>query len=175
MASPVGHVAFGAAAAIVVARATGTPDSAALWSGAVVASIVPDFDVALPLLGFSERLHRNATHSLLFAAAVIGLGLWAIHRVAPQPPAVLLAWTVALLSHYVLDVVTTGPTLGGLGWGVPLLWPVSRRRFYVSRPLFVPDRAQSRGLGDTLREAWEDTVRIVPLCALVVIVGELWR
>jgi membrane-bound metal-dependent hydrolase YbcI (DUF457 family) len=87
----------------------------------------------------------------------------------------VLAWIVALLSHYALDVATTGPTLGRLGWGVPLLWPLSRRRFYASRPLLVPDRAKSQGLGDMLREVWEDTMRIVPVCALVVIVGELWR
>jgi membrane-bound metal-dependent hydrolase YbcI (DUF457 family) len=175
MASPIGHVAFGAAAAIVVARVTGTPDSAALWTGAAVASLIPDFDVALPLLGFSERMHRNGTHSLLFAAAVIGAGLWAIPRVAPQSPTIVLAWTVALLSHYVLDVVTTGPTLGKLGWGVPLLWPLTRRRFYVNRPLLVRDRGKSQGLGDMLREVWEDTVRVVPLCALIVVVAELWR
>jgi membrane-bound metal-dependent hydrolase YbcI (DUF457 family) len=158
-----------------VARATGTPDSAALWAGAAVASVIPDFDVVLPLMGFSERLHRNATHSLLFAVAVIGAGVWGIPRLAPQPTALVLAWIVALLSHYALDVATTGPTLGRLGWGVPLLWPLSRRRFYASRPLLVPDRAKSQGLGDMLREVWEDTMRIVPVCALVVIVGELWR
>ena len=158
-----------------MARATGTPDSAALWTGAAFAGIIPDFDVVLPLLGLSERLHRNATHSLLFAAAVIGLAFWAIPRAAPEPPAVVWAWTAALLSHYVLDVVTTGPTLGRMGWGVPLLWPISRRRFYVSRPLLVPDRNESQGLRDLLREAWEDAVRLVPPCALIVIVGELWR
>jgi membrane-bound metal-dependent hydrolase YbcI (DUF457 family) len=175
MASPIGHVAFGAAAAVVVARATGAPDSSALWTGAVLASVIPDFDAALPLLGFSERLHRNATHSLLFAATVIAVGLWLVHRLAPQPPFVLGAWTAALLSHYALDVITTGPTLGRLGWGIPLLWPLSRRRFYVNRPLFVGDRDKSHGLGDLLREAWEDSLRIVPFCALVLVAGELWR
>ena len=175
MASPIGHVAFGAAAAVVVARATGTPDSAALWTGAAVVSLLPDFDVALPLAGFSERLHRNATHSLLFAAALIALGWWLTHGAAPQPPGLVLAWAAALLSHYLLDVVTTGPTLGKLGWGVPLLWPLSRRRFYASRPLFVRDRGKSNGLGDLLREAWEDVLRIVPVCALIVVVGELWQ
>ena len=82
MASPIGHVAFGAAAAVVVARVTGSPDSAALWAGAAVASLIPDFDVALPLLGFSERLHRNGTHSLLVAAAVIGAmaAIWSSGR-----------------------------------------------------------------------------------------------
>ena len=170
-----GHVALGVAAGVVVARATGTPDSAALWTGAAVASIVPDLDVVLPLVGLSERLHRNATHSLLFAAAVVAVGVWTIHTTAPQPVGLVLAWTAALLSHYLLDVVTTGPTLGRLGWGVPLLWPISRRRFYVNRPLLVPDRSKSQGLHDLLREVWEDTVRLVPPCALIVIVGELWR
>jgi membrane-bound metal-dependent hydrolase YbcI (DUF457 family) len=175
MASPVGHLAFGAAAAVVVARVTGTPDSVALWGGAAVASLIPDFDVVLPLAGLSERFHRNVTHSLLFGATVAGAGLAVFHVVAPQPRGLLLAWVAALLSHFLLDVATTGPTLGQLGWGIPLLWPFSRRRFYMNRPLLVGDRPKSQGLGDLLRELGQDVVRIVPVCAAVVVVGELWR
>jgi membrane-bound metal-dependent hydrolase YbcI (DUF457 family) len=175
MASPLGHVAFGAATAVVVARVAGTPDSAALWVGAAAASIIPDLDVVFPLVGLSERLHRNATHSLVFGATVIVMGLAVIRAIGPQPAGLVVAWVAALLSHFVLDVVTTGPTLGRLGWGIPLLWPFSARRFYANRPLFVGDRDKSHGMGDMLRELGEDALRIVPVCALVMIVGELWR
>lgn len=175
MASPIGHVAFGVAAAAVVARATGTPDSTALWLGAAVASGIPDLDVVFPLLGLGKRYHRNATHSLLFAAAVILAGLAMIRSFETAlAPGLVLAWIAALLSHLLLDVLTTGPTLGRLGWGIPLLWPVSRRRFYVSRPFLVGDRTESHGIADTLREAREDAVRIVPVGALVVLLARLW-
>lgn len=174
MASPVGHVALGLAAAAVVARATGTPDSTALWLGAAVASGIPDLDVAFPLVGLSKRYHRNATHSLLFAAAVIMAGLAVLRALEPDlARGVVLGWIAALLSHLLLDVVTTGPTLGRLGWGIPLLWPVSRKRFYVSRPFLVGDRTESHSLADRLREAREDAVRIVPVAALVVLVAKL--
>jgi membrane-bound metal-dependent hydrolase YbcI (DUF457 family) len=174
MASPVGHVAFGVAAAAIVARATGTPDSTALWLGAAVASGIPDVDVVFPLLGLSKRYHRNATHSLVFAGVVIAAGLGVIRALDLTPGAGLeAAWIAALLSHFLLDVITTGPTLGRLGWGIPLLWPVSRKRFYVSRPFLVGDRTESHSLVDTWREAKEDTVRIVPVAVLVVLVARL--
>lgn len=175
MASPVGHVAVGVTTAIVVARATGTPDSTALWLGAAVASGIPDVDVAFPLLGLSKRYHRNATHSLLFAGVVITAGLAVIRLLHLEPAAGLeFAWIAALLSHLLLDVITTGPTLGRLGWGIPLLWPVSSKRFYLTRPFLVGDRTESHSLADTWREAKEDAVRIVPLAALLVLVVRLW-
>jgi len=174
MASPVGHVAFGVAAAAVVARAMGTPDSTALWLGAAVASGIPDLDVVFPLLGLNKRYHRNATHSLLFAAAVIAAGLVLIRVLELDAGTGLeLAWIAAFLSHFLLDVITTGPTLGRLGWGIPLLWPVSDKRFYVSRPFLVGDRTESHGIADTLREAREDALRIVPVAALVVLMARL--
>lgn len=180
MASPVGHLAFGLAAAAVVARATGTPDSAALWLGAALACGIPDLDVAFPLLGLSRRWHRNATHSLLFAAAVIAAALALVAlcriRLAPTPSASLWgAWIAALLSHYVLDVITTGPTLGRLGWGIPLFWPLSRRRFWVRHPFLVGDRTESQTFRDTLREMREDLTRLVPPCLVVIVLARLWR
>jgi len=174
MASPVGHLAFGLAAASLVARATGAPDSAALWVGAVVASGLPDVDVAFPLLGLSKRYHRNGTHSLFFAAIVIATGLAVIRVLDLGPrPSLELAWIAALLSHLLLDVLTTGPTLGRLGWGIPLLWPLSRRRFHVRRPVFVGDRTESHTLADTLREMREELVGIVPLCAAMILLARL--
>lgn len=51
MASPVGHMAVGLATAATVARVTGTPDSTALWLGALIACMIPDLDVVAQLLG----------------------------------------------------------------------------------------------------------------------------
>jgi membrane-bound metal-dependent hydrolase YbcI (DUF457 family) len=174
MASPVGHLAFGVAVTAVVARATGTPDSTALWVGAVVASGVPDVDVVTQLLGLNKRFHRNATHSLLFAALVIAAGLPVMRALGvPVSNPVAFAWVAALLSHLALDVLTTGPTLGALGWGIPLLWPFSRKRFYVRRPLLVGDRTESHDLRDTLREMREDLIRLVPPCVVVTVLARL--
>lgn len=165
---------MGIATAAVVARLTNTPDSVALWMGSAVASGIPDLDVALPLLGLSKRFHRNATHSLLFIAAVILVGVIVIPWLSPRVPSgLVMAWTAALISHPFLDVVTSGPTMGRLGWGIPLLWPFSRRRFHMRRPFLVSDRPESHTLRDLLGEAWEDALRIVPVCALVVLLTRL--
>ncbi len=175
MASPVGHLAFGAVAAAVVARATGTGDSGALWLGAAGACIIPDLDVVFPLLGLHKRLHRNGTHSLLFAGLVVvaGFALMGALRVRPAP-ALWSAWIAALLSHYLLDVITTGPTLGRMGWGIPLFWPLSRRRFWVRHPFLVGDRTESHTYHDTLREMREDLTRLVPACLVAIVLTRLW-
>jgi membrane-bound metal-dependent hydrolase YbcI (DUF457 family) len=132
-------------------------------------------DVIFPLLGLPKRYHRHATHSLLFAALVVLTGFAAVRLLRfDVAPGVATAWIAALLSHLALDVLTTGPTLGRLGWGIPLFWPFSRRRFHVQRPLLVGDRTESHDLRDTLREMREDLVRIVPPCALVVLFLRLW-
>lgn len=158
MASPIGHTAVGLGAAAIVARATGTPDSLVLWLGTPVASLLPDFDLGLRVFGLKgPRYHRNQTHSLAFIALVLAAA-WMIHvRVgAPTEAGVLLAWAAALATHPFLDVITTGPSVGRLGYGIPLFWPLSRRRYYVQRPLLVGDRSESESLGDTLREMREE-------------------
>lgn len=174
MASPVGHAAVGIATASVVARVSGAPDSAALWLGALVASGLPDLDVVAVVLG-SRRWHRNATHSLLVAAGLIlaGSAVLGWLQVA-LTPGLLVAWATALVSHPLLDVCTTGPTLGRSGWGIPLLWPMSRRRFYLERPLLVSDRPESRSLRDLLREAREDAARIVPMAVVIIVIARWW-
>ncbi|MBI4500881.1 MAG: metal-dependent hydrolase [Gemmatimonadetes bacterium] len=175
MASPIGHAAVGVAVASVVARATGTESSAPLWIGAIVASGIPDLDFVFPLLGFDRRYHRNASHSLFLIGAAIALGFVIARHAAPEfTMGVLLAWTASLISHPLLDVFTTGPTLGKIGWGIPLFWPVSRRRFFVTRSI-VGDRPEGVTLDDTLREMQDDARRIVPICAAVVLLTFLLR
>jgi membrane-bound metal-dependent hydrolase YbcI (DUF457 family) len=175
MASPVGHAAVGVAAAAVVARATGTPPSLVLWGGAVIASGIPDLDFAFPVLGFSMRFHRGASHALLVMALEVVAGMLVVHWLAPQvSPAFVLAWSAALFTHPLLDIVTTGPTLAEFGWGIPLFWPFSRRRLFVARPL-GGDRGVSHSLGENVREMVDDARRIVPACAAIVLVSFLWK
>ena len=110
MASPIGHAAVGVAVASVAGKITGTPSTVILWIGAVVASGIPDLDVLFPLMGFSKRFHRSASHSLFIITVEILAG-WLLAR-ALMPglsSGVLLAWSAALVSHPLLDVITTGP------------------------------------------------------------------
>jgi membrane-bound metal-dependent hydrolase YbcI (DUF457 family) len=175
MASPVGHAAVGVAVAAVVAATTHTALSLAFWVGAVIASGIPDLDVVFPLLGFSKRFHRNASHSLLVLLAEIALLFLLLPRIAPGlPVGVAVAWSAALLSHPFLDVITTGPALGVLGWGIPLFWPFSGKRFFVSWPL-LGDRDEGLTVADTVREMGDDVLRVVPVCAVVVVLTLLWR
>jgi membrane-bound metal-dependent hydrolase YbcI (DUF457 family) len=158
VASPIGHAAVGLGAAALVARATGTPDSMLLWLGTPVASLLPDFDLGLRIFGLKgPRYHRNATHSLAFIALVIAVALAAHVRFGhPAEVGVLLAWSAALATHPFLDVITTGPTVARLGYGIPLFWPISRRRYFVQRPVLVGDRSESQSWQDTMREMREE-------------------
>jgi inner membrane protein len=104
----------------------------AWWS---VVSLLPDIDV----IGFSLGVHygdpwghRGATHSLMFAVAIAGaLGLAA--RALKRPP--LRTWAIAtgvLVSHGLLDTLTTG------GLGSALLWPFDLTRYFAPwRPIPV--------------------------------------
>jgi membrane-bound metal-dependent hydrolase YbcI (DUF457 family) len=175
MASPIGHAAVGIAVASVVAKATGTAPSAPLWVGAFIASGIPDLDVVFSLLGFRGRYHRNWSHSFPFIGAQIVLIFIVARQFFPGlGTGVLLAWAAALLSHPLLDVITTGPTLGKGGWGIPLWWPLSRRRFFVTWPV-LGDRNEGLSIADTIREMREEALRVVPVCAVVVLVVLLWK
>jgi membrane-bound metal-dependent hydrolase YbcI (DUF457 family) len=177
VASPVGHAAVGAAAAAVVAHATGTPPSPALWIGAIIASGVPDLDCLLIPFGLKgPKYHRNATHSLLVIGVVLALAILALRATGTAiPGGVLLAWAAALISHPLLDVATSGPTLGRIGWGIPLFWPVSRVRYFSRRPFLVGDRPESVHLTDTLREMGADLIRFGPVCLAVILLGRVFR
>ena len=170
MASPVGHTIVGLASAAVVQRATAIPPSPELWIGAFIASGVPDLDVFLQLVGLKgPRYHRNVSHSIFLGIALVG-AVWLVARFAPLAldAGVLLAWLAAIVSHPLLDYVTTGPRLGESGYGIALLWPFSRRRFY-SRHLFLArDRGETH-TWDYLPQALEETIRIGPVALLAVL------
>jgi membrane-bound metal-dependent hydrolase YbcI (DUF457 family) len=109
-----------------------------LWAGAAVAACLPDVDVLPSLWGVPyQRVHRQATHSFLILAPLVALCWVAVHALeVPADWRFMAAWTAALASHLVLDLLCTGPVLGMQGHGIPLFWPLSRRRWSVSRPMF---------------------------------------
>ncbi len=173
MASPVGHALVGLSAAAVIQQITGTPSTSLLWVGAFVASGFPDLDVFLRLVGKTgPRYHRNASHSFLvvvafwlaMVAAAFGLDLGV-------PWAVLFAWLAALLSHPVLDYLTTGPQLGDAGYGIALWWPVSTRRYVSKRVWLAKDRGETRRTLDYLPQALEELVRLGPIAVGAVLLA----
>jgi inner membrane protein len=123
------HAVIGAAAGVVLAKTTG--DS--LVAGGVVASLaalLPDLDHPHAAVGrllprWWHRLtpgHRGPTHSLAWCAA-LGLLVWAVHSaLAGEGARPLLALAVAAgaVSHVLADGLTVS--------GVPLWWPLRRRR-----------------------------------------------
>jgi membrane-bound metal-dependent hydrolase YbcI (DUF457 family) len=138
MASPLGHGLIGVGIAASVVPIFGVQPSLVYWLGAVVASNVPDADligltIGLPL----NRTHRLATHSLLVLAGLLLL-VYLLQIVEPRliPPEYFLAWALALLSHPMLDVITTGPKDAASGFGIPLFWPLCSRRWAVHHPIY---------------------------------------
>src|SRR5207244_1565462 len=104
-----GHIAVGMAAARVHRGGVRPRWPAMAWWSAL--SMLPDADVMgfpLGVLYGDPWGHRGATHSLLFAVVVAGaLGVAA--RALELPP--LRTWalaTVVLVSHGLLDTLTTG-------------------------------------------------------------------
>ncbi len=174
MASPIGHAAVGVAAAAVVARATEVPGTPALWVGAVIAAGVPDLDLGLALFGLKgPRFHRSFSHSLLLLSAVIAAMWFVIAGLPSIGPGVFWAWAAALLSHPLLDVATTGPRVGARGYGIPLFWPLSNKRWYLQRPILETAKFEACR---SVRDVWDgvrpEVVRIVPV-ALAVLLAAL--
>ncbi len=173
MASPFGHAIVGLSAAAVVQQLTGTESTPALWIGAFIASGVPDLDVFLQLVGRAgPRYHRNASHSFLSLVAlwiaVVGtsfgldLGLsWGL----------LLAWLAALLTHPMVDYLTSGTRLGSVGYGIALWWPVSRRRYFSKRVWLARNRGETRRAWNYVPQAFEELVRLGPFAAGAVLLA----
>ncbi|WP_370324722.1 metal-dependent hydrolase [Euzebya sp.] len=138
------HALLGAVTWVVVAgeAVPGAPSSGEIAFGAVICAgraLLPDLDhvgsrasraggVATRALAVGVRTaaggHRGATHSAV-AVLALWLGLTAVADRMLVPDARWIADAVAAgaLSHLVADGLTAG--------GVPLLWPLTRRRLGV--------------------------------------------
>lgn len=95
--------------------------------GSVALARLPDYDLQVPFLE-----HRGATHTLAFLVLVAATLGWVGHLfagefgTAPTRTTALgvVVAGVAVGSHLLTDALTPS--------GVPLLWPLTRRRFSVS-------------------------------------------
>ncbi|PSP98226.1 metal-dependent hydrolase [Halobacteriales archaeon QS_5_70_17] len=94
--------------------------------GVLALAQFPDVDHRLPLV-----VHRGVTHTLLFAA-LVGVAAWAgalaveamLGVGSEYAPFAAFVGAFGICSHLAADVITP--------MGVPLLWPLSRRRFTLS-------------------------------------------
>jgi len=151
----------------------GTP---ALWAGAAVAGCLPDLDLLPSLWGVPyRRTHRQASHSIFVLAPLVALAFAAAHALdAPLDWRIMAAWTAALLSHLGLDVLCTGPVLGQLGHGIPLFWPLTRRRWFVRQPM-VPevDLLRDATPGLIVRACLRELVLLGPAAGALLVVPHL--
>jgi membrane-bound metal-dependent hydrolase YbcI (DUF457 family) len=182
MSSPIGHALVGiglAAIAVPIGRVSLSP---ALLLGAVVASGLPDLDIIGLLLGHElERVHRRATHSLIVlillaaaATALVSTPAWAASRLAGLVPREwVLIWSVVLLSHPLVDLVTTGPPELYGGHGPCLFWPLTARRLHVRRPLVCPPSLEQYASGQAWRRLWAELCLFGPACATLLVLGRV--
>ena len=90
-----------------------------LLAAAIVASIVPDIDVYLPLE------HRGPTHSLVFALALGALAAAAARALQAPRLRAFVVVAIAAASHGFLDAFTTG------GGGIEFFWPFTSEGFFM--------------------------------------------
>lgn len=110
-------------------------------------AVVPDFDVIGFRFGIgyeSQWGHRGFTHSLFFAALMVGV-ITLIWRQART----ICAWLFlfcAMASHPLLDLLTDG------GQGVMLFWPFDTTRLFLP---WQPIRVAPIGLRFFSERGWE--------------------
>ena len=104
--------------------------SGRLLAAGVLASVAPDFDVlGMHFFGlpYGHALgHRGASHSLLAAGLWAALAAWCWRALRGRSAAGVFGFVfVSMLSHPLLDMLTTG------GMGVALWWPASDERLFA--------------------------------------------
>ncbi len=98
-------------------------------------AILPDFDTIGFKLGIayaSQWGHRGFTHSIAFALIVALIAICFSSQLKSRAWVVFLLSFIAVVSHPLLDMLTSG------GLGVALYWPYSNERvFFDYRPIAV--------------------------------------
>lgn len=176
MPSPFGHAVVGIGVAGAAAGALGAPNDPALWAGGALAGCLPDLDLVPCLWGVPyQRVHRQAGHSMLILGTLIVTGWLAMHALGLLVDwRLVAAWTAALVSHLVLDVLCTGPAVGRRDYGIPLLWPLMSRRWSVRRPV-IPEVNLLEGIspGKIARACLQEFLRLSPAALVLILLGYL--
>ncbi len=125
------HVAVPIATSLGVGKIV----SRRLFFFATFCAILPDFDTIGFKLGIayaSQWGHRGFTHSIAFAVLVALLAMCFARPLKSRAWVVFLLTFIAVVSHPLLDMLTSG------GLGVALYWPYSNERvFFDYRPIAV--------------------------------------
>jgi membrane-bound metal-dependent hydrolase YbcI (DUF457 family) len=176
VASPLGHMVVGVGIAGAVGGALGTDGTSALWVGGAVSACLPDLDLMACLWGRPyQRVHRQATHSLPVLASLVAASWWTLQTLqSPVDIRLVVAWTAALMSHLLLDILCTGPVLGSLNHGIPLLWPLTRRRWYVRQPMLPEVNLLESASPGTI--AWTcllELLHLGPAAGILIVLGHL--
>jgi membrane-bound metal-dependent hydrolase YbcI (DUF457 family) len=136
---PIAHGLLGATLSVPFLPQSSRNYFRPLLIGAAVANAA-DFDFLLVFLLGSKAWHRGFSHSIVFA---LGLGLALLLVSGCRNISQVTAYTVAFMSHGLLDFVTAK-----IGGGVELFWPWSSQRYKLG--LFglseVPSQLPATGI-----------------------------
>ena len=115
-------------------------------------------------------MHKtNRTGVILLAAWA-----WTLLPKAVEP-GLGLAWVDALLSHPLLDLVSTGPAAAARGFGVALLWPLNSRRWFLRQPILRTAQLAACRSG---KEIWKgiglEISSLGPACLILVLLSHLF-
>lgn len=125
------HVAVSIAASLGIGKYA----SRRLLIFSAFCAMLPDIDTVGFKLGIayaSQWGHRGFTHSIAFALLVAVLAACFSRQLKSRVWVVFLLSFIAVLSHPLLDMLTSG------GLGVALYWPYSNERvFFDYRPIAV--------------------------------------
>jgi inner membrane protein len=122
------------------------------WLLTAVCAMIPDADVIVFSLSVERDgmlSHRGLTHSIVFAVLFGGLAAFLARKFLKtglSTPALIVFFSLATLSHPLLDMLTDG------GSGVALFAPFSNSRFFFPwRPIEV----SPIGLAFFSRRGWD--------------------
>lgn len=110
------HLVFGVGVSLILVNPLSIPTTLAVLVGGVIGSTLPDLDLRVK--------HRMLLHNI-FSLIILAITVYVLSSLsfitAPYTSYLILAFTIAYMSHLFLDMFTKA--------GVALLYPLNRRRY----------------------------------------------
>jgi inner membrane protein len=157
---PIAHGLLGASLVALIYPKDEVKNWKPLFGGFALA-IAPDFDFAFVFLFGWEDFHRGITHSLFFAF-LVGAAIFALLKDANRR--VALAYSLAFLSHSLLDYAATAQTKG-----VRLLAPFENG-FYKLNLISFSELPNGFVLSEMLRFSAIEALIFVPFFLLILFI-----
>lgn len=126
-----------------------------LFIFALFVSVAPDLDSIAFKFGIpyeSQWGHRGFSHSIFFAAIIAGVATLFSSFLKSKRPIVFFITFLSMISHGVLDAMTTG------GLGIAFFWPFKLERYFLPwqvievSPLSIRRFFSERGLAVLISE-----------------------